>query len=224
MVRPVLFFDLDDTLFDRTAALTRWVARHVGDLAPEQLERVIELDDRGRRNRLLFAAGLIEEHGLARSVTELAAAFPAELAAQVEREPGTRSALKRLAVPFRLAIVSNGGAAQRVKLARAGIADLIDHVIISGELGIAKPAPGIFEHALTWAACSPESCIFVGDDPINDIAAASAFGMTTVWRVRGTYPERIVHPTHRVQSITELADMLLGVPSEITAEISKVIQ
>ncbi|HEY0251216.1 MAG TPA: HAD family hydrolase [Kofleriaceae bacterium] len=213
----VLFFDLDDTLFDRTAALLRWVARHVGELSRDELDRVIDLDDRGRRNRLLFGAVLIEQYGLERSVAELATAFPAELAAQVEPEPGTRAALERLA-PHRICVVSNGGASQREKLVRAGVADLVEHVIISSELGIAKPALGIFEHALAWAETSAARCLFIGDDPVNDIAPAATLGMATAWRIRGSYPDGAIEPTYRIRSISELADLLLGAPAVIAHE------
>jgi hypothetical protein len=75
-----IFFDLDDTLFDRTAALGRWIATHVGTLDATELAWVIALDDRGRRPRLHFAAGLVARFKLQRPVTELAAAFPSELA------------------------------------------------------------------------------------------------------------------------------------------------
>lgn len=211
----VLLFDLDDTLFDRTAALLRWIARHVGELTAPELERVKDLDDRGRRNRLLFAAVMIEQYGLRRSVAELAAAFPAELAAQVEPEPGARAAMERLAARHRIAIVSNGGTAQREKLARTGLADLIEHVVISGELGIAKPARGIFEHAL--ALTGARMATFIGDDPHADIAPAAALGMTTAWRIRGPYPDDVARPTYRIHSIAELADLLAGVPPEHVA-------
>ena len=55
----VFFFDLDDTLFDRTAALRGWVASHLGSLDAEALAWVIELDDRGRRPRPHFAAAVL---------------------------------------------------------------------------------------------------------------------------------------------------------------------
>ena len=135
MVRAILF-DLDDTLFDRTAALKRWAVAQVGDLDAETFAWVIELDQRGRRPRLHFAAGMIERFGIQRTVAELAAAFPTELAARVEPEPGVRPAIERLAIQARIAIVTNGGAAQRDKLARAGLAHVIRDVFVSSELGV----------------------------------------------------------------------------------------
>lgn len=202
MVRGI-FFDLDDTLFDRTAALGRWIAAHVGTLEVEELAWVIELDDRGRRPRSVFAAGVIDRFGLNRSASELAAAFPAELAAQVEPEDGVRETVERLARRYRVAVVTNGGAAQRTKLARAGVDDLVEAVFVSGELGIAKPAREIFEKALAWSELAADECLFVGDDPINDIAPAASLGMTTAWRRRA--PWLVGAPPHlTIASIPEL--------------------
>ena len=205
-----IFFDLDDTLFDRTAALRRWVARHVGPLDPGELAWVIELDDRGRRPRLHFAAGIVERFGLHRTVTELASAFPAELAAQVEPEPGVGEVLARLASRCRVAIVTNGGASQRDKLARAGLTGVVSTVFVSSELGIAKPAPAIFERALAWSELPAGECLFVGDDPERDIAPAAALGMATAWRTRDmsarveVWPPELASPRFTIRTIDEL--------------------
>lgn len=202
MVRAI-FFDLDDTLFDRTAALRRWVVAQIGTLDHAALAWVIELDDRGRQSRLHFAAGVIERFELHRTVTELATAFPRELATHVEPEPGVRATLAQLAANHSVAIVTNGGAAQRAKLARAGLADVVETVFVSSELGLAKPAPGIFEHALAWSSVAAGECLFVGDDPINDIAPAAALGMATAWLPRGRWIGDLV-PSFTIASIPQL--------------------
>ncbi len=200
----VIFFDLDDTLFDRTAALRGWVTSQLGSLDAATLAWVIELDDRGRRPRLHFAAGVIERFGMHRTVCELASAFPSELAHHVEPEAGVRETVERLARDRRVAIVTNGGAAQRDKLQRAGLADVVEQVFVSGELGIAKPESGIFECALAWSEAAPGECLFVGDDPINDIAPAAALGMATAWLPRGPWVGS-QPPGLTIHSITELA-------------------
>ncbi len=148
-------------------------------------------------------AGVIERFALHRTVCELASAFPSELAVHVAPEAGVRATLEKLAADRRVAIVTNGGAAQRDKLQRAGLADVVEQVFISGELGIAKPAPAIFERALAWSAVQPSECLFVGDDPINDIAPAAALGMATAWLPRGPWVgER--QPEHTLGAITDL--------------------
>jgi len=222
VVRAVLF-DLDDTLFDRTAALKRWTTSQVGDIDAETFAWTVELDQRGRRPRLHFAAGMIERFGIQRTVAELAAAFPAELAAHVEPEPGVRPAIERLAAHARIAIVTNGGAAQRDKLARAGLAHVVRDVFVSCELGIAKPAPAIFERALAWAGVPASECMFVGDDPATDLAPAAALGMMTAWLPRAPWPaELAMSPTYTIASIGALSHRILqpvfAVPTPVRFE------
>jgi putative hydrolase of the HAD superfamily len=209
VVRAILF-DLDDTLFDRTAALRRWATAQLGEVDAETFAWIVELDRRGHRPRLHFAAGIVERFGVRRTVTELAAAFPSELAAHVEPEPGVRPAIERLIAHARVAVVTNGGAAQRDKLARAGLAHLIREVFVSSELGIAKPAPAIFERALAWAGVPASECIFVGDDPLVDLAPAAALGMATAWLPRAPWPATLeLSPTYTIASIGALSHRIL---------------
>jgi putative hydrolase of the HAD superfamily len=215
VVRAILF-DLDDTLFDRTAALRRWATSQVGPVDAAAFDAVVELDQRGKRSRLLFAAGMVERFGLHRTVTELATAFPSELAAHVQPEPSVRATLLRLAALNRIAVVTNGGAAQREKLARAGVADVFGEVFVSGELGIEKPAPAIFEYALAWTGVAAHECVFVGDDPRTDLAPAAALGMATAWVPRAPWPANLAFsPTYTIASIGALAHRLLTPVCEV---------
>lgn len=222
MVRALLF-DLDDTLFDRTAALRRWAVSQLGEVDGEAFAWIAELDQRGRRPRLHFAAGMVEHFGLQRTVAGLAAAFPAELAMHVEPEPGVRPAIERLAAQTRIAIVTNGGAAQRDKLARAGLAHVIRDVFVSCELGVAKPAPAMFARALEWAGVPASECVFVGDDPETDLAPAAALGMMTAWLPRAPWPATLaLSPTFTIASIGALSHRILqpvfAVPTPVRFE------
>jgi putative hydrolase of the HAD superfamily len=222
VVRAILF-DLDDTLFDRTAALRRWATAQLGEVDADAFAWIVELDRRGRCPRLHFAAGIVERFGVQRTVTELAAAFPSELAAHVQPEPGVRPAIERLIAHARVAVVTNGGAAQRDKLARAGLAHLIREVFVSSEVGIAKPAPAIFERALAWTGVPASECIFVGDDPLVDLAPAAALGMATAWLPRAPWPATLeLSPTYTIASIGALSHRILqpvfAVPTPVRFE------
>jgi putative hydrolase of the HAD superfamily len=165
-----VFFDLDDTLFDRSAAMFRMAA---GALAGSD-------------------------------------AFAHQLATQVEPEPGVRKLVVDLARDRRIAVVTNGGVAQREKLRRAGLADVVHAVFVSCELGIAKPASAIFERALAWSELSPSDCIFVGDDPELDMLPAAALGFATCWRVRDgrAWSADQPAPTFIARSVAELREVL----------------
>ncbi|MDQ3952478.1 MAG: HAD family phosphatase [Actinomycetota bacterium] len=75
---------------------------------------------------------------------------------------------------------------------------LFDVTVISGEVGLRKPDPAIFELTTRRLGVAPEVCVFVDDHPGHLTSAAEA-GMTTV--------------LHRdpVRTIAEL-ESLLGVP------------
>jgi HAD superfamily hydrolase (TIGR01509 family) len=198
-----LLLDLDDTLFDRTAAFCSWLTARLGRApAPEELERWLELDQRGHRPRAELAADAASL-GVALDPDR----FPFELAEHVLPEPGAREALLRLAARMRVAVVTNGGAAQRDKLARLGLADVVHAVFVSSELSCAKPASAIFEHALDWTEAAPHEVLFVGDDPIVDLAPAAAHGMVTAWRVRGEWPRWLALPAYQIHGIAALEEL-----------------
>jgi len=53
-------------------------------------------------------------------------------------------------------------------------------VVISSEVGRAKPAPEIFHHALALHRLRPEEALHVGDSPDKDAAGARGAGLTGV--------------------------------------------
>jgi len=204
MFRAV-FLDLDDTLFDRTAAVRRWAAATLPELDEADERWLLERDARGRRARIDFATDLVARFELTTRAEMIASAFPLQLASHVEREAGVREQIARLAIQTHVAIVTNGsGAAQRMKLRRLGLDQLVHAVFISGELGLAKPAPEIFQRALAWSGQAAADCLFVGDDPLNDMAPAAALGFVTAWRERDAWPSELAPPTHRLSSIAAL--------------------
>lgn len=52
-------------------------------------------------------------------------------------------------------------------------------IVVSGEIGLVKPAPAIYQHLTTRFGLAPERCLFVDDQPAN-VAAARAAGMHAV--------------------------------------------
>jgi putative hydrolase of the HAD superfamily len=100
--------------------------------------------------------------------------------------PDARSTLERLRNEgYRTAIVSNAPWGSpptlwRQELARLGLADLVDAVVLCGDVGWRKPSQRIFEHACTRLGVRSEECTFVGDELDWDIAGSAAVGMRPV--------------------------------------------
>ena len=68
--------------------------------------------------------------------------------------------------------------------------ELFDGVVISGDVGMHKPEPEIFQLGAERIGLPPEECVFV-DDLRENCAAAEAVGMTAVLHrgAEGTLPE-----------------------------------
>jgi putative hydrolase of the HAD superfamily len=65
---------------------------------------------------------------------------------------------------------------------RALLEDLFDAVVISGEVGIRKPAPDIYALAARRIDVSPQQCVFVDDLAFN-LKPAADLGMATIHHV-----------------------------------------
>ena len=95
--------------------------------------------------------------------------------------PEVPDALARLrARGARLAVVSNWDVSLHDVLERTGLRSLVDAVVISAELGAAKPDPTIFRAALARLGAAPGDALHVGDSVEHDVAGARAAGIEAV--------------------------------------------
>ncbi len=81
---------------------------------------------------------------------------------------------------MRLAVVSNWDASLPGILEDLGIADRLDHVVVSAVAGARKPDPAIFLRAARALDLEPARLMHVGDDPVADLAGAAAAGIRAV--------------------------------------------
>jgi putative hydrolase of the HAD superfamily len=88
------------------------------------------------------------------------------------------------ALGIRLVVVSNWDVSLHAVLEDTGLAPLLDAVVISAELGCAKPDPAIFAHALELAGVAPDDALHVGDSVELDVAGARAAGVAALLIVR----------------------------------------
>jgi putative hydrolase of the HAD superfamily len=80
----------------------------------------------------------------------------------------------------RLAVVSNWDVSLHDVLERTGLRPLVDAVVISAELGVAKPDPAIFHAALERLGAPADGALHVGDSVEQDVAGARAAGIDAV--------------------------------------------
>jgi putative hydrolase of the HAD superfamily len=121
-----------------------------------------------------------------------------------------RPALEELAGRgVKLGVVSNFEPWLEDVLALQGIDHLFAAVAISGKLGVAKPDPAIFRWAVQEAGADPAATVHVGDQPVNDVDAARAVGLTPVLIDRfARHPEP--NGTHRVESLQGFVELISG--------------
>jgi epoxide hydrolase-like predicted phosphatase len=93
----------------------------------------------------------------------------------------------------RTGLISNSWGTRRYD--RERLAELFDGVVISGEVGIRKPALEIYEMGAERIGLEPAQCVFVDDLPFN-LQPAAELGMATV------------HHTSAEQTISELEQLL----------------
>jgi putative hydrolase of the HAD superfamily len=88
----------------------------------------------------------------------------------------------------RLAVVSNWDISLHDVLERTGLRPLVDAVVISAELRVAKPDPAIFRAALDRLGAPADGAVHVGDSLEHDVAGARAAGLDAVLVARNGAP------------------------------------
>ncbi len=82
--------------------------------------------------------------------------------------------------PIGLITNFSDGPMQRDKIRGAGLEGQFDGVYISGEVGVWKPEPGIFEHAAKDLGVDPRDCVHIGNNVQSDVEGALAAEMRAV--------------------------------------------
>lgn len=217
-----LFFDADGTLFDyRTAeaAAIEGAFRQTGlpydssigrrySMINSAIWREYELgeitQDRLRTERFdrLFAA-----QGFAADSTEFSRRYLRILGAQTKLLDGAEEVVRALAGRVGMLLLTNGLAeVQRPRVAASTIGVYFSELVISEEVGLAKPDPAIFHHALECAGGpARDRVLIVGDNLGSDIAGGATFGLDTCWYNPEGAPNGLgVTPTYEIRELAEL--------------------
>jgi putative hydrolase of the HAD superfamily len=110
---------------------------------------------------------------------------------------------------IKIAIVSNCTENTRPLLAALGVDTMADALVLSCEVGVAKPAARIFRHALARLGVAAEAAVFV-DDQAGFCAGSEAVGISAVQIVRGELDGQVPDGAAVVQSLTEMEAMFAG--------------
>lgn len=105
---------------------------------------------------------------------------------------------------IKIAIVSNCTEHTRLLLTELGIDVLVDALVLSCEVGAAKPNAEIFRYALDQLDVAADAAVFV-DDQADYCAGAVALGITTAQIIRGELNGKV--PAAGVTVVRSLRDV-----------------
>ena len=197
--------------FDLDAYLEAYHAS-VEEIIAERERDGIEITCHERFVRTLKRLGLPAGEPLDALAHDLTRLHMAGARTVTSAPPEWTEVVRRIAPSYRLGLLSNFDDSQtgHEVLADTGVSDLFEAVIISADLGLRKPNPMIFRRMLEILALEPQSVLFVGDTPREDVMGARNVGIPTAWlsRGKGPFPEDLPAPDFVFDDITGLPALL----------------
>ena len=201
MTLRAIFFDAGNTLLrmnyaDIAGALTRhgvtataadvqraeWTARVRLDTDVLVNARSTESGDTHLRylRYILEGLGIADERTIA-AIDAWRRAYNLPVGLWNSADPEAAAALDAVrAAGVRSAVISNSNGTIRALMQRLGLLDKLDFVIDSGEEGVEKPDPRIFQVALARAGARPEDTAYIGDLYSIDVRGARGAGIRPV--------------------------------------------
>jgi len=155
-------------------------------LAPDTVAERFRSDSSSRELLVGLETGALAE---AEFEPQLAALLGVESFRLIERmfaassleEPMLAAVRRARAAGVRTGLISNSWGTGRYD--RALLAELFDAVVLSGELGVRKPAPELYRLGARQLGLEPRACVFVDDLPFN-LKPAAELGMATMHHVQ----------------------------------------
>jgi len=194
-----LLFDLDDTLLDFHAsehyALGK-VLQTVGLVFNQSHLAVYAKINRqcwddfeagklpqDKINNLRFSRFLAALNLPNQDATQLGDYYLEQLTEKAVYMEGGQILLEEHAYPYQLGIITNGlKQVQRPKLIKSGLADYFKVIVVSDEIGMAKPQTAIFDHAFEKMGLpAKEKVLMIGDSLNSDIQGGINYGIDTCW-------------------------------------------
>lgn len=199
-----IYFDLDDTLLDHTKAQSKtlkevyntfqfetyttladfkhyyhhinkklWIQYGQHEISKEQL----------KRNRF---EQTLKKCGISADWEEVSTYYMQQYEHNWQWIPGAQDLVTYLTQKRPTGFLTNGFRdVQKKKFSTFKLSTYSDVFIISEEIGIMKPQPGIFEHATQMAGYNTDEILYVGDSLISDVNGGSQYGWNVVWHNYG---------------------------------------
>ena len=218
-----VLFDLYDTLAYLSSEVIQEARRELARLASVDAEAWAKVWRANAMDRMLGKLGGMEDQ-IRLMLRGLGADPPAELIVDLaERENrawGRAVTLYPEALPtlrelkrrgYKLGLVSNCSCQAGAVIHQLGLAELMDALVLSCDVGVAKPDTAIFLHACQALEVEPTECMFVADGAFTELDAAKALGMVAVKieqaHQSGDYGTSTSFD-HKIDSLAEVLDLV----------------
>jgi len=163
-----------------------------------------------RRLRVLRFEELATAIKLDLCVSEFSDDYLLNLGAECALLPGADEVVAHLSRDFGLVLATNGIAeVQHSRFSASSIQPYFSAVVISDEIGFAKPDPGFFSEVFSTMG-NPErtEVLIVGDGLSSDIAGGARFGVDTCWfNPSGQPNDSSIMPTYEISDLLEICDI-----------------
>ena len=120
--------------------------------------------------------------------------------------------LQELQQNYQLAIVTNGlKEVQRPRLRNTGITDYFKAIIVSDEIGSAKPQKDFFDYTFNEIGHpKKEEVVIIGDSINSDIRGGKNYGIKTCWfNPKQKQNETEITPDYEIQHLFDIKKLLL---------------
>lgn len=128
-----------------------------------------------------------------------------------EMYDGIDELLSQLKKQYKISLITNGlKEVQRRRLQHLKLENHFDSIIVSDEIGVAKPDVRFFEYAYQTIPHSieKEDVLVVGDNIIADVGGGNAFGFKTCWIHHGKENQTDIKPDYSIKTIEEFSGLL----------------
>ncbi len=219
-----ILFDADETLFsfDAFKGLKTMFARLGVDFTEQDFSEYQHINKPlwvRYQNGEISAAQLQQDRflswaeRLSTTALELNRLFLEAMADICQVLPGVKELLDLIGSKAQLGIITNGFTQlQQIRLEKTGLSEYFQHVIISEEIGVAKPDRAIFDFALDkMGQPDRNKVLMVGDNVHSDVLGGLNAGVETCWINwnQDAKPEHI-DPHFQVTDWFELKQLLIA--------------
>lgn len=185
-----LFWDLGDTILNEDPLRFEFYRFLYGALRDEEYrgsfhDILIEREQLIRNGvfatHYAIARKRLSDAGYARWVERVQSFSEADGRQLVTPVAGIVDLLRDLSTDRHMGIIADQPESALDSLNRFGIREIFSVITLSAMVGVNKPDPRIFEHALSEAGCPPNYGVMIGNRYDMDIAPANRLGMRTVF-------------------------------------------